>query len=116
VDQAFIRLWSVEPLDGGLPRLAVSPEADLQTAPKERDRVDREAGRASLLITEASAEQLRMLAQLAAQSADGKLRFRSVEILQRFLAATASAVDSLSDDQVIAAWQDAGGRSDEWGL
>lgn len=112
VGRALIRLWSVGPSDAGAPRLAVVPEADLETPARERDRVDREAGRAALLVADASAEQARMLGQLAAQSVNGELRFPSVEILEGFLAATASVENPLTDVEVIAAWQDAGGEGE----
>jgi hypothetical protein len=116
VTEGDIRLWPVEPPEGGSRRLAVSPEYDLETPARERDRLDLEAGRAALLVAEASPEQSRMLEQLATRSAGGILRFRSVAIAERFLAATATATASagggLTDDEVLAAWEEAGGGSD----
>jgi hypothetical protein len=108
--QAVIELWVVGPPRGERPRLGVMPADHFGTSPEEHDRIAREAGRASLLVGQASLAQAQLLQRLANAATGGRVRVPFVATLERFLAVTSSldiaAAAALSDEEIAALWRD----------
>jgi hypothetical protein len=113
--EALIEVLVAGPPQGGRPRLAVGPNAPFDTAPEERERVNREATRAVVLVDDAPLHQLRLLERLAGLSPEGGLRFPFVATLEHFLAATTALDDdaaaALPDGELLERWRDAERRT-----
>jgi hypothetical protein len=100
---------------GDWPPLGLSTSDREGTTEAERDRVAREAGKATLLLSKAKQGQRTLLERLARDAGEDGIKFPTVGILERFLAATAKldakAAAALPDDQVAALWREVGGTS-----
>jgi hypothetical protein len=98
----------------GLP-LGLGPEVPVGAPHQEKERVAREAGRAEVLLEEATPVQLRLLQRLARAAPGRKLRFPSIATLEDFLSTTAEEADAdaLPDEEVQELWNDIAASTSE---
>jgi hypothetical protein len=100
-----------EGLKGRVPPLSLSSVGHEDVDDSERDRIGSEGSKGAWLITKARPAQQQLLERLARAAGDRGVRFRSIAVLESFLAATrsmdAKAAKALSDDQLAKLWRDA---------
>jgi len=97
------------------PRIGLGPEVPLGAPHQEKERVAREAGRAEVLLAEATPVQLRLLQRLTRAAPGRKLRFPSIATLEDFLNATAEEpdADALPDEEVQELWDEIAASTSE---